>query len=102
MLAKIAYCAVVAIVGLENIEEAYILQLILDEEYERDDIGMWIGCNNFSELEQINNQHIIRIFYKGRDAIVSIRLFADYNAPDYLVVVGRINEEYFKSHEIIQ
>ncbi|CAG0984283.1 hypothetical protein FLAV_01941 [Flavobacteriales bacterium] len=92
MLAKIAYGMSIAQIGIDNFEEVYVLPSILGH---KDDVGRWVGTaediilgNGKSTGESF---HIIRLTIdKNYEVQTRIKLFATYNVPEYIVVVGRV------------
>jgi len=93
VLAKIAYGMAVAGHGLEMIEEAYVLPCILGK---KDDVGQWVGCEDPHKspalLPQEQYLHRIDLLRKKNEVGARIRLFANYQTPEYLVIVGRLKE----------
>jgi hypothetical protein len=93
VLAKIAYGMAVLRYGLDMIEEAYVLPCILGK---KDDVGQWVGCEDPhkspSLLPKEKLFHRIEILEKKNEVAVRIRLFANYQTPEYLVIVGRLKE----------
>lgn len=87
LVAKIAYGFAVVKVGLENIEEGYVLSAILRRS---NDIGRWVGC----DLEQPPSKEdaihriTVRITKKG-EIIGHVKLFAQFGTQEYLVAVGQ-------------
>jgi hypothetical protein len=91
VLAKIAYGMVVLQYGLDMIEEAYVLPCILGK---KDDVGQWVGCEDpHKSLDLLPRErylHRIYILINKNEVGVRIRLFASYQTPEYLVIVGRL------------
>lgn len=90
-LAKVGYGFIVAKYGLENIEEAYVLDTILGRT---DDVLRYVGCQGLNR--QLPNRKVKGIFHNiGVDAqrgefVFWLRLFDNFNnAPEYIVVVGK-------------
>ena len=87
LLAKIAYGFAVAKFGLGKIKEAYVVPAILGETM---DTGRWVGCAPVERLRGEKYLHVIGVVsIKGR-IHAHVKLFAPFNAPEYLVVVGRL------------
>lgn len=87
-LAKIAYGFAVAHLGLEKIEKTYVLPAILGES---DDIGRWVGCSHFNEQRTLGKfMHSLRLSLVDNKILIYVRLFAKFNMPEYLVVVGTV------------
>lgn len=101
MVEKIAYCEAVATVGLDAIEEAFVLPAILGQ---RDDIGRWVGSDDYVfELEEHENlRHAVKASLRRVVAIqtgevhdlilINVKLFAGAHPTGYLVVVGRLKQ----------
>lgn len=89
MLAKIAYGFAVAAAGcdLSHIKEAYVLPAVLNKS---DDVGCWVGGVKDEELVSVSDLHHISLTLVNSDILTRVRLFAQYNAPEYLIVVGRM------------
>lgn len=87
LIAKIAYTFVVADVGLQGIETAYVVPAILGQT---DDIGRWVGCDGTEYLTDPSYFHGVAQQIVDGEIIVRVRLFARYRAPEYVVVVGRL------------
>lgn len=85
LLAKIALGFAVAAYGARIIEHAYIRRAILGES---EDIGKWVGCISRS-APVANVLHEVRLTIQRDNNIhASVRLFARYGTPEYLIVVG--------------
>ncbi len=76
--------------ALSQIQEGYVLPAILNKE---DDIGCWVGGVKGEELVSVNHLHHVGLNLLDGDILVRVRLFAQYNAPEYLVVVGRMTNK---------
>jgi hypothetical protein len=91
VLAKIAYGMVIFQHGLDIIEESYVLPCI---QGIRDDVGQWVGCEDPNKspvlLPKERFLHRIDILQNGNEVGARIRLFASYQTPEYLVIVGRL------------
>jgi hypothetical protein len=93
VLAKIAYGMTVFQHGLDIFEEAYVLPCI---QGKKDDVGQWVGCEDPNKspalLPKERFLHRIDILRKGNEVGARIRLFASYQTPEYLVIVGRLKK----------
>lgn len=91
LLAKIAYGSAVAMLGLDSMEEVFVLPGILGQ---RDDIGTWVGCppGAFDEDPgQIRDLHEVRVLQnQDRTLMAIIRLF---RGVQYQVIIGRARPE---------
>lgn len=89
MLAKIGLGFAVAHYGIDNIEQIYVRPSILGQ---KDDVGRWVGTADDFQLDVGKFFHHIQLSILNSDLIVRIKLFALFNVPEYLVVVGRLKE----------
>ena len=89
MLAKIAYGMIILAYGLDALEECYVLPCILGQ---KDDTGYWVGSSgkHTSNLPAENVLHRIFLTLNGKEVGALIRLFANYQTPEYLVIVGKL------------
>jgi hypothetical protein len=81
---KMAYCFAVAALGLENIADVAVLPSILGQ---RDDAGMWLGCDNSKTLPGLSlHEHSVTV---ADNIIVRLNLFSPVKKiPEYIVVIG--------------
>jgi hypothetical protein len=88
LLAKIAYGCAVAATGcdLSRFDDVYVLPMILGRS---DDIGRWVGGSNDDQPAAKADLHKVKFFIIDGEFRVHVRLFAQFNAPEYVVVVGR-------------
>jgi hypothetical protein len=91
MLAKIAYCTVVAELGYDALEEVYVLPTIRGET---DDLGTWVGSGGEATppgAPDVLHSAMYSVLEKeeSRVLIVVLKLFANSPAPAYVVVTGR-------------
>ena len=91
VLAKIAYGMVIHQHGLGIVQDAYVLPCILGK---KDDVGQWVGCEyphkSPSLLPKEELFHKIEVLSQNNEVGARIRLFANYETPEYLVIVGRL------------
>ncbi len=89
MLAKIAYGMIILAYGLDALEECYVLPCILGQ---KDDAGYWVGSSgkHASNLPAENALHRVLLTINGKEVGALIRLFANYQTPEYLVIVGKL------------
>lgn len=96
MLAKIAYCSVVARHGPDCFEEAFVLPAILRNGEEA---SHWVGCDGSTLLkaDTPRNLHVVQpqyvVGFGGVIVLVRLKLFVRLPAPEYVVVVGRLTKE---------
>jgi HNH endonuclease len=87
MIAKIAHCfAIARLTFLRwDLVETYLPSVILRESPE---IARWVGCDGAELLRR--GPHACRMYVDPDGEIhVRVRLFSDYETPEYVVVVGR-------------
>jgi hypothetical protein len=90
MIAKIAYTFVVADIGLDSIETAYVLPAIMGQS---EDTGRWVGCDGMEYVTDPGVLHGVAQAIVNNEVIVRVRLFASSGAPEYVVVVGRLRAD---------
>ncbi|WP_440950329.1 HNH endonuclease [Methanosphaerula subterraneus] len=90
-IAKIAHGFAVAFYGLDSFEELFLPSSILGTT---GDICRWVGCLTPPVLGRIKEVHHISLYQDHSVVIAHIKLFACWETPEYLVVVGRLNEDY--------
>jgi len=93
MVIKIAYCYVIQRLGIDGMEECFVLPTINGE---RDDVGRWMGCDFEEKItpsigkRKCINAMKMDISEEGYIA-VRIRFFAGFNdVPEYIIIVGKI------------
>jgi hypothetical protein len=86
-VAKIGYGFAVLNLGLDRIAECYVLPALLGEA---SDIGRWVGCESTSPVSTSSGLHAVTLRIEGKEIHVLVRLFAQFGAPEYHVVVGRV------------
>lgn len=96
-IAKMAYGYAVERYTLEAFEKVYIIQSILGEV---NDIGRWVGCPNSREFPV--RDCIVSVGFKiipERDLIVRLKMFAQFDGAEYVVVVGKMKRIYAVSFD---
>jgi hypothetical protein len=100
MVIKMAYSLVIAYWGIDSFEQRFILPTILDE---KDDAGFWMGCDPDGrfvppigkESEGLAIRINILESNSGQKlAAVSLKFFPSSDAPEYVVVVGTLKENF--------
>jgi hypothetical protein len=86
LVLKVAYGFAVATIGLSNIAEAWVVPTILGQT---DNVGMWLGCDGDKRLS-LAYFHGMSIAIVGNEIHCRVRLFANFNTPEYLVIVGKV------------
>lgn len=84
LLCKVAYCYAVTQLGLDSIENNFIVPIILGNSPQ---VGQWLGCDG-KVLLNPNNFHSFGISVQDGVIHCRVRLFARFGAPEYHVVVG--------------
>jgi hypothetical protein len=91
LLAKIAYGMIVDQHGLDAIKEIYVLPSILGK---KDDVGYWVGCEHSVQstalIPKEKYLHSIDVLKNNSEVGARIRLFANFQTPQYLVIVGSL------------
>jgi hypothetical protein len=101
MLAKIAYGCAVAAVGcdLRRFEDVYVLPAILGKA---DDVGRWVGGMGNHQPPPESDLHYIKFYVDDGDLRVHVRLFAQFSAPEYVVIVGRTPHKAVTELELLE
>lgn len=84
LVAKIAYGFAVAAYGVEKLHEAYVLPTILGRA---DDTGRWVGCDGQTMCEN-SGLHAVKLTLVNGRLVGRVRLFAQFEAPEYVVVIA--------------
>lgn len=95
-VAKIAYCAGVATLGVAPFSHSPIKSVILGTD---DHIGHWVGCWEREEIIPASGLHGARVLCSGVDVHVVLRLFAQCGAPEYHVVLGPADPAFVASDQ---
>ena len=85
MVAKIAFCAAVYTMGLEALRLSPIRAAILGED---PNVGYWVGSWILDPQTQPKGIHAMKVRKSGTAFHVILRLFAQFGAPEYHVVLG--------------
>jgi hypothetical protein len=93
-VAKIAYCAAVFALGVGPFTNSPIKAVILGKD---EDIGHWVGCWEREEINPPVGLHSMRVLCSGTDIHVVLRLFAQFGAPEYHVVLGAADPAFVAS-----
>ncbi len=101
MIAKIAYCATVALFGLNGFDQRFVLPAVLGK---KDDVGFWMGCDPEGKIapligkQRYKNIIKIGVWEKAGDGlkhvIARLKFFASSDAPEYIVVVGTLKPDF--------
>ena len=91
LLAKSAYGYSIGIYGLTNIQECFVVPYILDKN--KEGIGNFVGCAKDKIINGFQKDHAVRLQVNKEGLILArIKLFAHFNTPEYLVVVGKLKK----------
>lgn len=93
-LAKIALCAGVHALGLGPFTHTPIRQVILGSDR---NVGHWVGSGVGEPANPASGIHGIQVRASGHDIHAFIRLFAQFGAPEYHVVLGPADPEFANS-----
>lgn len=93
-LAKIAFCAAVYTLGTAPFRHTPIRRVILGEDT---CIGYWVGSWVGEPVNEGTGLHEIKIRAAGTDIHVVLRLFAQFGAPEYHVVLGPADLDFVNS-----
>lgn len=92
LIGKIAYGYAVLLLGLDAISNTYILP---DIRGEISDIGRWVGSVEGDSIGSNEGLHALTLKIADNNEIhVFVRLFAQFNLREYVVIVGKIKKEY--------
>ena len=93
-LAKIAFCAAVYALGLAPFTNSPIRRVILGADR---CIGHWVGSWTGEQVNEATGLHAMQIRARGTEIHVILRLFAQFNAPEYHIVLGNADSEFVNS-----
>lgn len=100
MVINIAYRATVATFGPDSFEDCFVLETILND---KNDVGYWMGCDDAGRIVpiigRVDGGNVARVGLWGlgearRVAVCRLKFFSSSEAPEYIVVVGRIKPDY--------
>lgn len=94
MIAKVAFCAAVHAIGIDALRQSPIRAVILGES---PDIAHWVGAWSGEEMNRPAGLHAIQLRSAGSQLHVVVRLFAQFGAPEYHVVLGEAPEDFVNS-----
>jgi hypothetical protein len=93
-IAKIAFTAAVYVLGVAPFSNTPIRRVILGED---PCVGHWVGSWIGEPVNEPKGLHALKIRAAGSDLHVFLRLFAQFNAPEYHVVLGPADPDFVKS-----
>jgi hypothetical protein len=95
-LAKIAYAAAICALGIKPFKNAEIRRVILGQDPY---VGYWVGSSSLNEMNPPKGLHAIQVRARGSDLHVFLRLFAQFGAPEYHVVLGEADPDFVNSSD---
>jgi hypothetical protein len=93
-LAKIAFTAAVYILGTAPFRHTPVRRVILGED---PSVGHWVGSWIGEPVNEAKGLHAIKVRASGTDIHVNLRLFAQFGAPEYHVVLGQADPNFVNS-----
>lgn len=93
-LAKIAFSAAVYALGTAPFTHTPIRRVILGED---PCVGHWVGSWTGEPVNEAKGLHAMQIRASGSDVHVILRLFAQFSAPEYYVVLGPADPDFVNS-----
>ena len=93
-IAKIAFGAAVFALGIPPLRNAPIRSSILGKDT---NIGHWVGTWTGDLVNEASGLHCMQIRTTGSDVHVILRLFSQFGAPEYHVVLGPADPAYVNS-----
>ncbi len=93
-LAKIAYCAAVAALGLDALSLSPLPAIILGTDIF---VWHWVGGWNRDQVTEPKGTHALQLLERDTQLHVVLRLFAQFNAPEYHVVIGLAHPDFANS-----
>lgn len=93
-LAKIAFTAAVYILGTAPFTQTPIRRVILGED---SSVGHWVGSAIGEPVNEAKGLHAMKLRASGTDIHVNLRLFAQFGAPEYHVVLGPADPNFVNS-----
>ena len=90
LLGKIGHCFAVAAFGIDGFT-SFVCDAVMKHPNE---IGRWVGCLPGDPVNGSSGLHQVRIVPDETSGSIKafVRLFAQFEAPEYVVLVGRLNE----------
>lgn len=93
-LAKIAFCTGVYALGLEPLRNSPVRQIILGNDR---DVWRWVGSWTGDQINEPKGLHAMQVRASGSDIHVILRLFAQFGAPGYHIVLGAADPAFVSS-----
>lgn len=95
-LAKIALCVGIYVLGLSPFTNSPLRQIILGENH---CFGHWIGSWNGEVMNDPKGPFAAKVLATGSEIHVILRLFAQFNTPEYHVVLGEADPKFVNSQD---
>jgi hypothetical protein len=93
-LAKIAFSAGVYALGLAPLRRSPIRRIVLGKDR---DVWQWVGSWTGNPMNEPKGLHAMQVRASGPEIHVILRLFAQFGAPEYHVVLGAADPEFARS-----
>ena len=93
-LAKIAFTAAIYVLGIAPFSSSPIRKVILGEDR---NVGKWVGSWTGETINEAKGLHAMQVRASGTDIHVVLRLFAQFGAPEYHVVLGSADPSFVRS-----
>jgi len=93
-LAKIAFTAAVYALGIAPFTGTPIRRVILGED---PSVGHWVGSWKGEPVNEPKGLHAMKLRASGTNIHVVLRLFAQFGAPEYHIVLGPAASEFANS-----
>lgn len=84
-LAKIGYCTAVYKLGIDAVRDSPLRKVIRGDDI---NVGHYVGAWTSDAIDQPKGLHAMQVRAAGTEVHVALRLFAQFGAPAYHVVVG--------------
>ena len=93
-LAKIAFAAAVYAIGVKPFTSTPIRKIILNED---PGISKWVGSWDGEQVNPGTGLHEMQVRARGAEIHVILRLFAQFQTPEYHVVLGEADPSFVSS-----
>ncbi len=93
-LAKIAFCAGVYTLGLAPLRQSPIRQIVLGNDR---DVWHWVGSWTGAQINEPKGLHAMQVRASGSVIHVILRIFAQFGAPEYHIVLGAVDQKFVNS-----
>ena len=93
-IAKIALCAAVFVLGIAPLRNSPIRKVVLGRDRR---VSHWVGSWSGEQVNEPTGLHAMQVRASGSDLHVVLRLFAQFNAPEYHVALGPADPKFVQS-----